>query len=97
VGERQVRIEWDRAAVARARAGRLEIADGEAKYTMPLDGEHLGMSGVTYARRTDTVEVRMRLAGGGEESVRFAPAAGAQAEGADFTTGQGIHPRRVAQ
>lgn len=85
IADKQVRIEWDRQAVAirSASAGTLEIVDGASKYSLPLSPDQLRSSSLTYGRQTDAVSVRLRLPSGAEESVQMlVPAAPAAAPSA---------------
>jgi proteasome lid subunit RPN8/RPN11 len=72
----QLRVEWDRAAapVRQARSGVLEIVDGGEKVNIPLDREHLVSGGISYARRTGDVDLRLKVTGSGgtaREVTRF--------------------------
>ncbi len=59
----QVRIAWDRtaAAVSRARAAYLEIADGGQNERLDLDPEQLQIGYVNYPRHSDDMTVRLVL------------------------------------
>jgi hypothetical protein len=73
VGDRQIRIEWDRTtpAVRDARTATIEIVDGRAKYTLSLTTAQLRNGSLTYGHQSDTVDVRMKLATGAAESVKM--------------------------
>jgi hypothetical protein len=73
LGDRQIRIEWDRTtpAVRDARTATIEIVDGRAKYTLPLTTAQLRHGSLTYGHQSDTVDVRMKLATGAAESVKM--------------------------
>ncbi len=70
----QLYIRWNSAAtpVRRARGGTLEIDDGGKRLSVLLTTERLRSGSVTYARRTDDIEVRMKVQGlvPAQESVR---------------------------
>jgi hypothetical protein len=70
VADRNLRIEWDRTAavVRNARAGRIEISDGRARYALALNSEQLRNSSLTYAQQSDVVDVSLKLETGAEES-----------------------------
>jgi proteasome lid subunit RPN8/RPN11 len=53
----QLRIMWD--PVANGKAGNLEIMDGGARYSITLDGDQLRSGTFTYARHSESVNVRM--------------------------------------
>jgi proteasome lid subunit RPN8/RPN11 len=72
----QLRVEWDRASlpVGEASSGMLEIADGGEKVNIPLNREHLASGGISYARRTGDVDLRLKVTGSGgtaQEVTRF--------------------------
>jgi proteasome lid subunit RPN8/RPN11 len=72
----QLQITWDRASLRSAEVQRasIEIVDGGERVIMPFDEERLREGGVDYARRSDNVEVRLRVErtdGPQEEFVRF--------------------------
>ncbi len=73
----QLQISWDRDAppVRQAKSGTLEIQDGANRIVLPFDHERLLEGSVTYARHSETVEVRLSVDRGGrpqaEEFVRF--------------------------
>lgn len=76
----QLQIVWDRSSVRDqpARGGTLEFMDGGERVIVPLDPGRLAEGGFAYTRRSDNVEVRLRvvrLGGAQEESVRFLGAA----------------------
>ena len=56
----QLRIEWNRAAVAHARAAVLEIHDGEAGRMLDLDAALLSHGNFFYARASGDVTVTLR-------------------------------------
>ena len=59
----QMRIEWNprSAPVLDAASGSLEIVDGAAHPTIPLDSNQLRSSGITYWQQSGNVLVRMRV------------------------------------
>jgi hypothetical protein len=61
--EGQLRIQWDRAApaVARARSGVLEIVEGDRRVSLPLDGLALRKGSVTYQRSQARVDLHLTL------------------------------------
>jgi hypothetical protein len=73
----QLLIEWDRTArpIRDATAGIIEIRDGGEKVVVQMDPERLREGSVDYVRRSDIVDVRLRVqdAGGraAEEQIRF--------------------------
>jgi proteasome lid subunit RPN8/RPN11 len=72
----QLLIEWDRTArpIRQAQSGMIEIRDGKDVTKIPIDGERLRDGSVDYVRRTDVVDVRLRVANHGrvaEEFIRF--------------------------
>ncbi|MGD0200691.1 MAG: hypothetical protein ABSD27_08080 [Bryobacteraceae bacterium] len=72
----QLLIEWDRGAkaVREARNATLEIEDGQNHTAIPIDGERLRDGSVDYVRRSDIVDVRLRVEGRDrttEEYIRF--------------------------
>ena len=81
----QLQIVWDRASVRDqpARSATLEFVDGGERVIVPFDAGRLMEGAFTYTRRSDNVEVRLRVArpgGAQEESVRFLGAAPAPAQ-----------------
>ncbi len=56
----QLRIEWDRAAIANARAAVLDIRDGAAGRTLDLDAALLSHGSFYYARASGDVTVTLR-------------------------------------
>ncbi|MEN6601625.1 MAG: hypothetical protein ABFD86_04355 [Bryobacteraceae bacterium] len=84
----QLRIEWDDSAapVRQARSGMLVIVDGGDTTNIALDHEHLISGGISYARRSSDVDIRLNVAGHGrtvQEVTRFvAPPAQTQDRGA---------------
>jgi len=73
----QLLIEWDRTAkpVREARAGRLEIQDGQDRVTVPIPADRLREGSIDYVRRGDVLDVRLVLAQPGgkqmHEIIRF--------------------------
>lgn len=73
----QLIIEWDRASkpVQKARRATFEILDGGQRQVVEMEGERLREGSLTYARRSDKVDVRCRLEAPGaapvEEFIRF--------------------------
>lgn len=73
----QLRIQWDRTAqpIREATGGSLEILDGGERTEVLFDGQRLRQGSVTYARRSEKVDLRLRVDRPGrrpaEESVRF--------------------------
>jgi hypothetical protein len=72
----QLQIVWDRSAfpAKEVRRGSVNIIDGTERVVVPLDSESLREGGVMYARRSGSVEVRLRVErpqGPQEEYVRF--------------------------
>jgi len=72
----QLLIEWDRGAkpVRDARGGTLEIYDGGERVAIEIEPERLREGSVDYVRRSDIVDVRLRVNQLGkpvEESIRF--------------------------
>jgi proteasome lid subunit RPN8/RPN11 len=59
----QLQIAWDRdsAAVRQASGGSLEIVDGNKRLVLPFTAAGLRRGSVTYARRSETVEVRLTV------------------------------------
>ena len=53
----QLRIMWD--AVPKGEAGNLEIIDGSARYSIALDADQLRRGTFTYARHSESVNVRL--------------------------------------
>jgi len=84
----QLRIEWDSTAapVRAARGGMLVIVDGGDTANIALDREHLISGGISYARRTSDVDIRLKVVGPSQtvqEVTRFvAPPAQTQDRGA---------------
>ncbi len=73
----QLLIEWDRTAraIQQATGASVEIIDGNERSTVEMDGERLREGSITYARRSDRVDVRFRVKRPGsaptEEFIRF--------------------------
>lgn len=72
----QLLIEWDRTArpIREAQSATIEIRDGKDVTKIPIEGERLHEGSVDYMRRTDMVDVRLRVANRGrvaEEFIRF--------------------------
>lgn len=71
----QLQITWDRnsAPLKTARRGSVSIRDGGRNVTIPFEAERLRAGGLTYARTSEEVEVRLRVEGPVpvEESVRL--------------------------
>ncbi len=73
----QLIIEWDRTSrpVQRARRGTFEILDGAERQVVVMEGERLREGSLTYARRSERVDVRCRVEAPGaapvEEFIRF--------------------------
>lgn len=72
----QLQIVWDPSAVPakEVRRGSVNIVDGTQRVVVPLDSAGFREGGVTYARRSGSVEVRLRVEraqGPQEEYVRF--------------------------
>jgi hypothetical protein len=73
----QLLIEWDRTArpVQEASGATVDIMDGNEKTKVEMDAERLREGSITYARRSDRVDVRFRLNRPGsqpfEEFIRF--------------------------
>jgi hypothetical protein len=61
----QLRIIWD--PVLKADSGRLEIVDGDARFSIDLQPEQLRSGSFTYARHTGNVNVRLRVLRQGTE------------------------------
>jgi hypothetical protein len=59
----QLRIQWDRAALFSqgVQGGTLEIVDGAAMHSIPLDSAKILMGSFQYARQTQMVEVHLAL------------------------------------
>ena len=73
----QLLIEWDRTArpIREASGATVEIVDGNDRTKVEMDGERLREGSITYARRSDRVDVRFRVNRPGskptEEFIRF--------------------------
>jgi proteasome lid subunit RPN8/RPN11 len=73
----QLLVGWDRASapVQQATRGTFEIHDGSEKQTVEMDGDRLREGSLTYARRSERVDVRFRVERPGsrpaEEFIRF--------------------------
>jgi proteasome lid subunit RPN8/RPN11 len=73
----QLLIEWDRTAgpIQEASGATVEIMDGIERTKVEMDGERLREGSITYARRSDRVDVRFRVNRPGsqpvEEFIRF--------------------------
>jgi proteasome lid subunit RPN8/RPN11 len=72
----QLLIEWDRTArpIRDAQSATIEISDGTDFTKIPLAGERLREGSVDYVRRSEMVDVRMRVADRGRvavESISF--------------------------
>ena len=73
----QLIIEWDRASqpVRKARRATFEILDGDQRQVVEMEGDRLREGSLTYARRTEKVDVRCRVEASGaapvEEFIRF--------------------------
>lgn len=73
----QLLIEWDRTAraVQQATGATVHIIDGSELSTVEMDGERLREGSITYARRSDRVDVRFRVRQPGsaptEEFIQF--------------------------
>jgi proteasome lid subunit RPN8/RPN11 len=73
----QLLIEWDRASqpVQQASRASFEIQDGEERQVVEMDGDRLREGSITYARRSERVDVRFRVERPGaqpaEEFIRF--------------------------
>lgn len=73
----QVRIEWNHNSlpVAKAEYGRLEIHDGSAERTFPLDRSQLQFSSIDYVQKSSRITVSLRIkprrGAAVEESVEF--------------------------
>ncbi len=67
----QLLIEWDRTArpVQEARGAVFEILDGSERQVVEMDGERLREGSITYARRTDRVDVHFRVERPGAQPV----------------------------
>ncbi|HWR53101.1 MAG TPA: Mov34/MPN/PAD-1 family protein [Bryobacteraceae bacterium] len=77
----QLQITWDRNSppLKMARRGFVTIRDGGQNITVPFDAARLRAGGLTYARTSQDVEIRLRVEGPvpAEESVRlFGPGVG---------------------
>jgi hypothetical protein len=70
-------IDWNRKsdAIRQARGGVLEILDGGERVEIQMDGERLREGGVDYRRRSEAIDVRLRIDGGRgagqQEFIRF--------------------------
>ena len=69
-------IEWDRTArpIREAQSATIEISDGTDVMSIPVAGDRLREGSVDYVRRSEMVDVRMRVANHGrvaEESILF--------------------------
>jgi len=73
----QLIIEWNRAShpIQKARRATFEILDGSERQVVEMEGERLRGGSLTYARRSDRVDVRCRVeraaAAPVEEFIRF--------------------------
>ncbi len=72
----QLLIEWDRTArpIREAESATIEVRDGKDVTKIPIDGERLREGSVDYVRRTDVVDVRLRVTNHdrvAEEFIRF--------------------------
>ncbi len=73
----QLMIEWDRTArpIRRAERGTLEISDGGERVVIQMDADKLKEGSVDYVRRSEIVDVKLRIAlpdgGSADELIRF--------------------------
>ncbi len=73
----QLLIEWDRSAkpIREAESATLEILDGKQPVAIRLDGDRLREGSIDYVRKSEVVDVRLRVKrrGGGaaQEMIRF--------------------------
>jgi hypothetical protein len=73
----QLLIEWDRSAkpVREAESGTLDILDGTQPIEMRIDGDRLREGSIDYERKSDVVDIRLRIAQRdgktAEEMIRF--------------------------
>ncbi len=69
----QLLIEWDRTSqpVRNAQRAVLEVRDGSDKVDIKIDGERLREGSVDYVRRSEIVDVRLRVLGADRESQEF--------------------------
>jgi proteasome lid subunit RPN8/RPN11 len=63
----QLRIMWD--PVSNGEAGNLEIKDGSARYSIALDADQLRRGTFTYARHSESVNVRLWASRAGAETL----------------------------
>ncbi len=73
----QLLIEWDRSSrpVREAESGTLDILDGKQPIEMRIDGDRLREGSIDYERKSDSIDVRLRVTGKdgktAEETIRF--------------------------
>ncbi|HVX65924.1 MAG TPA: hypothetical protein VHA11_04940 [Bryobacteraceae bacterium] len=69
----QLLIEWDRTArpIRDARDATLEIQDGKERVNIRIDGERLREGSIDYVRRSDMVDVRLRVQSSSREFAEF--------------------------